>query len=329
MRVQVLNVGQGSCTVIRTESGHVTVIDAGADVVPTDAAEPGHHRLDASDWLLANGITTVDLLVLSHLHRDHSQGFLRVADRLSVTAAVVPYARFDPPAPSDAWLSGYRPNDHVDSPHGQFQLVIEYLGLLDSLERQGTTIRYSSVVRGVEPSTVWAANGARLVQLYPTEADTLVTPPMVTRLATVAECELTGALDDLSENTNRDSAVFALLTDVPGTPAIIVGGDLSGVDDGEAWTAVLRRAELNGAVWILPHHGAPDGALPHHVEALQPLALIASVAAPLAAEYRSHWCSLEARQPASGVRTVVSTAAQQPGRAWTLAAGGITVTVGD
>lgn len=379
MQVQILNVGQGSCTILVSSTGEVIVIDGG-DTTP---ARPD--RLNAIDWFVHNGIDTVDHLILSHLHRDHAQGLLPLAQQLRVKTAVLPYPRFEPPVPDRDWLSGYQPNSDVDEPHGQYQLIIEYLQLMDAFDDQGTEIRYSTASTSTEPAVLWSTAPFQLIQLYPTGADTLVTPTLVRKLDRTATADLAERLHEVSENTNRDSAVFALCADDPSIPAVIIGGDLgeqigdlgAGTAAGQAsageqpqstasatstgtgwttdWTTVLGRAQLQGCVWVLPHHGAPDGAAARHVAAIRPRLLIASVGATAAASYRKHWHTLEVALPdatamtcagatasatpaASAAATasaavtasaiVVSTSDQPLGTAWTAGFGPLTISVG-
>jgi beta-lactamase superfamily II metal-dependent hydrolase len=325
MHVSILNVGQGSCTVVVTSSGTVTVVDGG-----DESSVPG--RTDVNQWMLDRGVERIDFLVLSHLHRDHAQGLLHLARRFPVGVAFLPYPRFSAPRPSATWLSGFLHNAHVDSPHGQLQLVTEYLALMAELERQGTSIRFparttpyggssdvedsstaassttgsstaessaaaSSTREGnlAVPGTLWELDGYRLLQVYPLPGDALLTPHLVKRLGHCDDAELTRTLDELSEGTNAESAVLALVSAQPTVPTVVISGDLS---TSTVWDDVLTRLDVTGGIWILPHHGAPDGAQPHHVTEMKPRALIASVSPVTAQTYSAHWQRLEA---ASGV----------------------------
>jgi competence protein ComEC len=93
-----LDVGQGDAALIRTPHGHWIEVDAG----PT---EPGHDagRSVVLPRLRREGATRLDLLVVSHAHRDHVGGAAAVVERLPVALAVEPGELFADTAYA-AWL---------------------------------------------------------------------------------------------------------------------------------------------------------------------------------------------------------------------------------
>jgi competence protein ComEC len=87
-RVALCEVGQGDAVLLRTEqSGSAVVIDTG----------PDRHLVDAC--LDRFGITTVPLVVLTHLHADHVDGLAGVLDGRAVAAVGVGPGR----EPASAW----------------------------------------------------------------------------------------------------------------------------------------------------------------------------------------------------------------------------------
>lgn len=64
IRILTFNVEHGNCHAIWTPSGKLIVVDIGT----SDNFSP-------LEWLKSQGITTVDLLVLTHPHDDHIRGF--------------------------------------------------------------------------------------------------------------------------------------------------------------------------------------------------------------------------------------------------------------
>lgn len=325
MRAWLVNVGQGSCTILASPTGRVTVIDGGVEAVdPNGVRDPGCPT-DPVAFMRRMGVERIDHLVLSHLHRDHSQGLLRIAAEFPVRRAHLPYPRFTSPfGRSPFGPPCFRRNAHVDSAPGQWQLVREYLELLDLLERTGTPIHHPDEHRG---APLWVEPGVRLVQLFPDRGTPpFATPAWLAGLADSDDAALPGLLHDVSETTNAESAVHALEFDDQDTPTLLVGGDLSGLPGAEdPWAGVLDATDLNGCIWVLPHHGAPDGASADHVRRVRPRALVASVSEHTAAGYRRHWDALES---AAGTPVLTTFAgAEQSGPA-AIEAGQLTVIVG-
>lgn len=79
LRVTFLNVDQGDCIIIRTPSGKVIMIDAGDDT--KYAAEKY-----ILPYLEANDITRIDTLIITHAHRDHIGGLLKVIPKVEIGA---------------------------------------------------------------------------------------------------------------------------------------------------------------------------------------------------------------------------------------------------
>jgi competence protein ComEC len=99
LRVTFLDVGQGDGAVIETPSGRVIVIDGGG-APGTDEREgrdPGSRIV--VPFLRARGISSVDLLVLTHPDDDHVQGLVSVVQRLRVMAALDSGFPSDPETP--------------------------------------------------------------------------------------------------------------------------------------------------------------------------------------------------------------------------------------
>lgn len=69
LKVTFLDIGQGDCEIIRTPSGKVILIDAGDD--RANSAEDS-----IIPYFEANGIKKIDMLIMSHAHRDHIGGLI-------------------------------------------------------------------------------------------------------------------------------------------------------------------------------------------------------------------------------------------------------------
>lgn len=90
----VLDVGQGECVVLLTEDAAV-VMDCGGSGL-SNAGDL------AADYLLSRGRTHVDMLILSHLHEDHTNGAAELLARMPVDYVVYP----DGTADEDRMLPG-------------------------------------------------------------------------------------------------------------------------------------------------------------------------------------------------------------------------------
>lgn len=90
LQVTFLDVGQGDAAVIRTPGGRWIVVDAG----PADARWDAGARV-VVPFLRRAGARRVDLLVLSHAHRDHVGGAEAVLDAFPVGALLEPGEPFE------------------------------------------------------------------------------------------------------------------------------------------------------------------------------------------------------------------------------------------
>ena len=71
MTLDFINVGYGDAILVRSGS-FAMLVDCG-DMTVGDGG-PGSQRISAGEFLRREGIEKLDLLVLTHLHRDHSGG---------------------------------------------------------------------------------------------------------------------------------------------------------------------------------------------------------------------------------------------------------------
>ena len=81
MTLDFINVGYGDAILIR--SGSFTMLVDCGDWTVGDGG-PDSQRISAADFLRQEGIDTLDLLVLTHLHRDHSGGLTELLECVAV-----------------------------------------------------------------------------------------------------------------------------------------------------------------------------------------------------------------------------------------------------
>ncbi|MCK8825200.1 DNA internalization-related competence protein ComEC/Rec2 [Fuchsiella alkaliacetigena] len=78
LKTVVLDVGQGDATFLSLPSGENILVDGGPD---DDIV---------ADFLYQNGVRRVDLMVVTHFHYDHYQGFFRVLEEFNVGLVLIP-----------------------------------------------------------------------------------------------------------------------------------------------------------------------------------------------------------------------------------------------
>jgi len=79
LNVHFIDVGQGDCTLIKTESSSV-LIDAGNDI----------NGDSISRYLLSHNVKSLDYLVITHPHSDHYGGAIRLLDFIEVKSVLMP-----------------------------------------------------------------------------------------------------------------------------------------------------------------------------------------------------------------------------------------------
>ncbi|MFG2054180.1 MBL fold metallo-hydrolase [Micromonospora sp. NPDC048930] len=97
-RVSVVDVGDGACSIIKTQHDgreSVTVIDCGSDSISADDA--CNRLLDALD----GRPEVIDTIVVSHFDADHYRGFMRLAERMRARGQRFASLRLISPRPPD------------------------------------------------------------------------------------------------------------------------------------------------------------------------------------------------------------------------------------
>lgn len=143
LHVSFMNVGQGDATLIRTPRGKNILVDAG----------PGNNIADVLPGELPFFDRKLDLIVLSHPHKDHLDGFLTVLREYEVDAVLLTGVKTDLPEyhsfvegiHDKVRLIAVADRDYVVEPGLSFD-ILSPLAELNSTEVQSSKLNPTSVV---------------------------------------------------------------------------------------------------------------------------------------------------------------------------------------
>ena len=116
-----VNVGQGDAAVLHTSRGETVLIDGGG---ASDYEE--NYNVGESiflPYLISHGFTHIDIVVVSHYHKDHAEGIITACENLKINTLVMPDSMPD---------SKYR--QKLEEVAEKRHIKIEYLGLGDKIQ---------------------------------------------------------------------------------------------------------------------------------------------------------------------------------------------------
>ena len=252
MTLDFINVGYGDAILIRDGSFSM-LVDCG-DCTVGDGG-PGSARISAADFLRREGIGTLDLLVLTHLHRDHSGGLVELLRDVAVKKFWCNYL------PDKSFWGGSVPVPETFT-----------AGARCLLESMNIYLKALSVM---------AAQGTEMVQAAPCAA--ALTPhltaevfreavPIFRRQAAIWQNVLEGRadndeLDELDGFINNTSLRLRLTC---GAHTVELPGDTYA----DCW----EKHEIPPCTLVkLPHHGHRDSITPELLDMLNPRYVVISV----------------------------------------------------
>lgn len=123
MKITFINVGYGEAILIR-HNGFTLLIDGGS-ALDEEYAAPG--RIRAADFLQKEGIGTIDLMILTHIHEDHVCGLVEVARTCRIKAFWSGYVRTAPLPPVGCPAEGPRSLPLFVSAMNHYRTLMELL----------------------------------------------------------------------------------------------------------------------------------------------------------------------------------------------------------
>lgn len=256
LTLDFINVGYGDAILIRdTDAVFSMLVDCG-DITVGDGG-PESKRISAAEFLRREGVHTLDLLVLTHLHRDHSGGLTELLRAVRV---------------KEFWCNYLPPHEYWDT-----QVAVErtfsagsrclleslniYLSALKTMEAQNTTIRLmEDSPMAVDLTTDLHA------EIY------LEDRALFRRQEAIWQNVLDGApsdaeLDELDHFINNTSIRMRLSC-----------GETSVELPGDVYAACWEKHDLSPCtIMKLPHHGHKDSITPKLLDMLAPQHAVISV----------------------------------------------------
>lgn len=252
MTLDFINVGYGDAILVRN-GGFAMLVDCG-DITVGDGG-PGSQRVSAAEFLRREGVEALDLLVLTHLHRDHSGGLTELLKTVRVKKFLCNYL------PSgEFWGKKVPvPADFSAGARCLLESLNIYLSALAALEQQGTDIAL--------------ANSGHVALCPDLTAEVfLEAPPIFDRQAAIWQNVLegradNGQLDELDGFINNTSIRLRLTC---GETTVELPGDMYA----DCW----EKHEIPACTVVkLPHHGHRDSITPRLLEMLAPAHVVISV----------------------------------------------------
>lgn len=256
LSIDFINVGYGDAILIREQTVPFTMLVDCGDIAVGDGGS-GSQRISAADYLRQEHIDTLDLLVLTHLHRDHSGGLKELLKTVSVREFWTNYL-----PDSSTWKR--KISDGAGFSAGARCLLESmsiYLSALQTMHASGTVMR----CKEHNGETVWLTPLLR-AELHLEEAS------LYERQKTIWQDVLEGRpdgreLDQLDAFINNTSIRMRLLY---GEKTIELPGDI--------YAACWEKHSLSPCSLVkLPHHGHRDSITPKLLDMLQPEDVVISV----------------------------------------------------
>ena len=256
LTVDFINVGYGDAVLIRDSQADFSMLVDCGDITVGDGG-PGSARISAAEFLRRESIRDLDLLVLTHLHRDHSGGLTELLKTVRVKAFWTNYL----PSPAFWGESFPVPDTFSAGARCLLESMNIYLDALRTMGAQGTVIKQMDEHYALHPLTpnLQAEIHLEDAALHRRQAeiwqDVLAGRPDNTAL---------NELDGFINNTSIRMRLYC------GGKTVELPGDV--------YANCWEQHQLSPCTIVkLPHHGHRDSVTPKLLEMLQPEHVVISV----------------------------------------------------
>ena len=262
-----INVGNGDSILIRETEGARTVfsllVDCGHDALIRDdhpqELDPRSRRIFAGDFLRKQGVSHLDMLLLTHFHRDHIGGLSRVLEAASVGKLVCTYV---PPA------DGCAPEPDLDSafPHQARNLLRCLRIYSDALRDHPGRVRESVVLSG-DRQERFASTDSLSMDVYCADSGLYASQKRVFDAAF------------RGERNGYDLTHFSRMMNVSSLRQRLSYHGREIVLGGDAYATLWEQdSTLPCDVLKLPHHGSLSSTTRKFLRRLSPKQIVVSVA---------------------------------------------------
>jgi competence protein ComEC len=282
LSVDFINVGYGDSILVRDAGGRgrdcpinkiprdpfTLLIDSGD--TDTGAAYPNSRRLSAADFLKREGVAAIDVLLLTHLHRDHIGGLKEIMESTAIKELWTNYLPGFP-----VGKLKLRQNAHWDADSNDTVFALDlYFDMIKRLHAKGAAFK---LLNSIGNSPFFSRRFGEDFFIECTFADPVIYQRQNELVAGILSHENDAAdvqsefLHDKIKSLNsilNDSSIRAAIKYKDAV--IALPGDVSA----SSW---LRNQPPKCTVLKVPHHGHRDGLSEELVLALKPEYFVLSV----------------------------------------------------
>lgn len=256
LTLDFINVGYGDAILIRDmDAAFSMLVDCGDITLGGDGSKSS--RISATEFLKMVGIKTLDVLVLTHLHRDHSGGLTELLASINVREFWTNYL-----PPCKCWGTQVPVEESLSA--GARCLVESFNILLSALKQMQSR---GTAIRQIRASSATAALTPALQAEIYLEDDALFKRQEEIWQSVLEGFGNSADLDDLDGFINNTSIRLRLLC-----------GDTTVELPGDVYAACWEKHQLHPCtIMKLPHHGHRDSISPRLLEMLRPQHAVISV----------------------------------------------------